>query len=319
MLYSRFLICLAGYLLILGACVTPSVLEKDSHIADSMVESLNISKTEAMRRLEVINLASSIADSIGDTDPERFGGVFVNHEPVFEVVFRLTGNLDTIPAELQENPEFRVLPAVASLEGLAAVKTQIVEALDNSGAPWTAAVDPRLGKVAVVIQPNDTQRAALHRLDLDDELVDIEEHPMPAARQGTVKGGGETCLEHSLSGGGSAKEFGSLAFNVRRQDGLVGVISAAHVGECKPPSGKTYKSCVLNAPYEATAANVKLTHVSQELSPGIDVEFRTGPGNNSFPNTIRVGPKNGMSDIEITDAQEPSTYPPLTLICKQGR
>lgn len=136
--------------------------------AGAYAERFNVTVDEAVRRLDTIPTAATALATLESAFPDRFAGGWVEHEPSFLVVVRLTGPNDVTdavepiltPIGIPSDLRFGAMHPVAELH---AALNRIAPTIDEQYPQTGMYVDPATGSV-VLRGPDAFTEAALNAL-----------------------------------------------------------------------------------------------------------------------------------------------------------
>lgn len=213
-----------------------------------------VSVEEAHRRLSLQSELSVIIDRLEAAAGGRFAGAWIEHQPEYRIVVRVTGSADSalrsasvtspVPVEVRSD-------AAASMSDLLADQDRIHEALGELSPGATSEVDLRHGELLVHLPLLTTETA---RAALVTELDRVADVPVRAEIEATPD------LDHTY--GGKRISNCTTGFTVRNGAGTTGVATAGH--------------CLgANTYYETTTTSYPAPLVSRFQDPYRDVQWHT--------------------------------------------
>ena len=194
----------------------------------------NVSLNIAVRRLRAQQDSVGITDELETTFRDRLAGIFIEHEPAFRIVVRLTGS-DQVP-DRTVVLEGMNIPIVFQM-GAPATRDRILAAIEQHQAdiratvstPPGMGVDPKNGMLAVLVRARDVEQGdAKH---LAENLSVVAGVPVEIrswneiARNLEVEGGGRAV---GLDGAGDPRQVVCTTGFVVTDGQHYGISTAAH-------------------------------------------------------------------------------------------
>lgn len=216
------------------------------------------------------------------TEIPEFAGMYVNHEPKYEVVARFTKNGNQLLDECTDNAHYTALGANASLNALNDAADAVNATLDGSYFDYGLNVDLEKNKVFVEVEKDNFKLAkSLLKSNVDNSIVKIKIGS--SFRQESY-----ATLVAGLNIGGCTS-----GFNVANAVGLRGMSTAAHcpdyVGlrgqllfqqntdlQWHSNAGDVYPARMFN-PFNGGSTSVKGTQYSGSLVVNSVVVCKLGP------------------------------------------
>lgn len=207
-----------------------------SPAARYLVETYGISEAEARERIELQDQVSALAARIRTGDDPAFGGIWIEHEPVFKVNIGFADQDDrkalreSIAPALRRHVQIRNVPKSNRVadEQLDA----IIAALATARIDYTSGFEPRNGKLFVAVATGGEAQTV--RLLLPPALrgdVDVRVEPIPRAEAPTGLQPGdeiEAGYEHYQSAN-FADPGCTFGYSVRYgAGGTPGILTAGH-------------------------------------------------------------------------------------------
>lgn len=251
-----------------------------------------------------MNEAIALQAKLSDAESVRFGGIYIEHTPMFRVVVRLVGGAEQLLSRYTSNPLIVAEKAAVPLVALRNKQEAAIKALVGSEPNFGTEVDVRKGRLTIYAPNPDRARTKLKGAslaDADTEFVTAEKRDEVVA---SVRGGEQLTTQTDNAG---FYENGTLGFAVVKGT-TRGILTAAHVGECISAGS----SCVKNSPF--TSQGVSFTWQGQMNSGSDDYEWRTVSSGNTITNAIKYS----TSSLTVTGTADPTTFPVGTTVCKQG-
>lgn len=308
-------ISLVGLLLMSG----PVAAQETNPIIESMMQE-GLSEQEATARYRLDIEAQELHKQLIETLPDSFAGIYGDASSGDMRIFvRLTGDAPKTLAEYTSNPAFVAVQANVPLRALENRQVALLRSLAARGIQAGASIDFRLGKVRVTTKDRGKALQAVPGLEDDDvDILEGDPLPVPAA---TINGGKQITYQ-SISGSTLTSDRGSLGFAIKSGT-TNGILTAAHFGRCKDPSGATVPGCVVNGPAFFNPNNQAsgvisgtptLTWKGERLGGSYDAEWRTS-SSDTFPNVIQ----DGTTTMAVTQVSDPDwLIVNSSKVCKQG-
>ncbi|HEX8210308.1 MAG TPA: hypothetical protein VF584_08970 [Longimicrobium sp.] len=238
---------------------TGSLAEAVRQDARSYAAQFNVGIDEAVRRLHAQEQQGEVVSRLRAANRGRFAGLWVEHQPEFRIVVRLTGNA---PA----GPEFRN-PAASSptpvvfVTGAAATESEVLGRIQASLPRFAAALprlmgtdhDVRTGEIVLTVHA--TGAAADAARSTAAALAREAGHPV---RVSFI----DTPLQNQHTRGGASLSTCTAGFVVANSGGTRGVTTSAHCG-----STQTY--------FEFGGTSYAATFVAERFDADEDVQWHT--------------------------------------------
>lgn len=294
----------SGAPLLIAVALVANGLAQSAHaqtsdpIAQAYASDFGVSVDEAARRLSYTEQAAELQARLIREEPLRFSGLYIDNGPEFRIVVKFMGDASALLSRFTTDPTYVAQRSRLPIQALQRAQQTLQQTL-GADARIAMEVDPISETVKVWLPNPERARAALSRLGIPADAVDIRQSQEFYRTVATVRGGNR--VEHGT-------EIGTLGFNVQNAAGTRGVVTAAHFGEC---TGQT--RCTVNGPASTSPSGVSLIHQGQQNAGGNDYEWRTAAGH-TFPNEIAYA----NTSMTITAVADPLTFPVGTTVCKQG-
>lgn len=226
--------------------------------AKSYASDYRVSTDEAVRRLR---LQPSLEDTLADLEDEmrdRFAGAWIEHEPRFRAVVRLTGRTKDVPKRAQSIVRESTVPiefvtgAGATLEQLESKLQSALPRLQARHQKLSGAeIDVRTGEVVLFLEETEVTEDAMRR-----EAAELLQVPMRIEASDAPVGDGHTR-------GGAHLSSCTSGFVVRHPtSGTKGFITAGHCG-----NDQTY--------FEYGGVSYSTTFVDEIRDADQDVQWHT--------------------------------------------
>ena len=168
----KILMAASALLLLLAACggaptaPGPDAIKATAPLDDALVQDAQayaddygLELEEAARRLALQETIGALNAELAEKEPSTFAGLWVEHEPDFQVFVRFTQDgASTLQPYIEGGPlegMVEVRDADASLEELRAAHRTAMQAIDELGIDVTSAVDVVENRVAVFVADPD--------------------------------------------------------------------------------------------------------------------------------------------------------------------
>ena len=194
----------------------------------------NVSLNIAVRRLRAQQDSVGVTDELGKTFRDRLAGIFIEHEPAFRIVVRLTG-ADQVPDRAVRLEGINI--PIVFQTAAPATRDRILAAIEQHQAdirravstPPGMGVDPKNGMLAVLVrardvEQGDTQRLAENLSAMAGVPVEIRSWN-DISRNLEVEGGG---MAVGLDGAGGPRHFVCTTGFVVTDGQRYGISTAAH-------------------------------------------------------------------------------------------
>ncbi len=208
---------------------TAATLTDDEAVAkdaDWYAGAFNVTKEEAVARTQAMTDSDDVVVKLREALPERFAGIWLEHEPKYRMVVRFTGGdegLDDvrtiaasspIPVEVQTGAELGLLELLAVLEKMPAIL----------GDAWASgSADERTGRITVSLMPGSNLDAARLETDLEARFG----VPVSVAAEAEVVTNNDTYGGRLLNDGFNAPKC-TTGFSVQNSGGATGVATIGH-------------------------------------------------------------------------------------------
>lgn len=253
--------------------------------ATSYAQANGVSVAEANRRLKLQATAGDLDEQIADAHADTYGGLWLQHSPVFRIVVLATdGN-----AEI-----WRGLPASFAADGNVEVRT----------APYTLAA---LEDEQEAIGPDVEAMAASMEINVPENRIDIL--PTTASTMRTMSSSVASPMvwvdPQVHVSGPTANSYGGLALSNGCTTGFtvqsgstVGFVTAGH---CEPNSG-------------VTLGGLATTFQSQYLAYGADAQWHSTPNHTDLKVFYDGGSNRPVHSVRSSANQAINSY-----LCKYGK
>lgn len=255
LLFSAFL-CGSAYSAGAQAPVAPpppspsGATRSDEPGVNYLTAKYGISRREAVNRLKLEQEVGELAQTLRDRDPETFGGIFIDHEPVFRIVLLFTDAETRTLAREQISPTLRqhvqIRRAARSERAVRQLTDSLLDTLQRAGVRSLVRFDHRNQKFIVVVANSSDRAKATDAIPSDvapDVIVRVGNLPRDA-QTGYVSG--------DYTYGGWAMYAAAndprctSGFVVRQSDGTWGVTTAGHCSLVNPSIYVTNHYVTLN-------------------------------------------------------------------------
>ena len=249
--------------LILSTAVSAQqgTVDSGSPVAENYANTYRVSVDEANRRLGQLAEITRVEKALTERFPEQFGGLYVEHEPGFRVVVKMTGNGEGLLRQVTNDPLFVVEKAEVPLKLLRELQERVVKRIESSSG-YAFAVESNIWEGKVIIRTTD--EAALEA-DLPQDLkvnknVRIVKIDAGMQNTATIYGG------RLLTG---TTQYCTAGFNVLAS-GTPMILTAGHCDDRMTLDGQTFN--VVERVYKSSS------------SWGFDMQIMKATSTHTYPN-----------------------------------
>lgn len=261
-------------------------LAEPSVTARAYAEEHRISVEEAVLRESRMQQAGELQGKLQDLFPDTFAGLYIEHEPVFQVVVMFTRDARALLASQTQEPWYVARIAPRSLELLESVQEEIVEQLEETGIDFTSSIDIIKSEINVNVRDPEWVSKKLSKILSVAGFVKINKANGFVEPVSIVGGRRIRSLDNRFSC--------TAGFNVvNNKTRELGVLTAGH--------------CPNNIKY--SNPDVKFKFMGARYSGPYDLQWHTQPnGKNYYPqeNVIKSngGPKELMDIKSISKVEK---------------
>lgn len=303
---------------------------------DPQVEHLGrtygLSAEEAAERVEVLREVQQVVDLAASSDPDAFGGVWVDQTPTLKIVVAFSGQddrkalLERIPAKLRRYVQIR--NSAKSLASSQQDTDAILEAVSGAKIPFETYFDPRSQNYVLIVK--DQSDAGTARGLIPPALrsmVNVKVGPILRTYQTNVRSGDAVYGAWDLlnSGGAATCTYGFVG---RDSNGRNAILTAGHCSTAIPYVIGADGSHLVQLPAESGKAYGDLYdyryHPVVGLSTGYWVYFINSKPVHNYPqyvNTVSGFYSDGYFTVKATLKQSTSYNSNHYLglpVCKSG-
>lgn len=262
--------------------------------AHTYSRTFNVSEAEAKYRSMKSISAAGLEARIQASEPDTFGGLYVEHEPEFKIVVLFTNRPKETLAKYTQDPVFTGRTSAQSLEMLLATQAEAEAQLLAKKVGFESGVDIKRSIVTFYVKDEAAARRALRPLLGAIDFMAIKQ--VKGFTVTTAISGG-----HKLTGTAFSCTTG---FNVFDADRELGVLTAGH--------------CDNTLTYQGIAA--PLVFQSEQNVGDYDVQWHKEPPRGPrHAQTNEISLINGPSQtLEITSTLPSSSTHVGDVICKSG-
>ena len=222
---------------------------------DHLVRAYGVSRDEAATRLRLQDEISELAHALARDDAEAFGGLFIDHEPVYKVTVLFSEQSGRTELRQSISPELRRFVQVRNSRRPLAETHRIIDELSGrlgtTGIRASVAFDHRNQKFMVTVgNASDRDRVA--------PLVDPGLAPDVITRIGQLPEdlqtgyvAGDYVYGGWISYNASGNAICTMGFVIRNHEGKNGILTAAHCGEPNPRIWVNGHYVTLPTPYHS--------------------------------------------------------------------
>lgn len=211
---------------------TEAVTRNDAPGVGFLTRRYGLSVGDAREQLGLQQEISDLAARLTNDEPERFGGIFVEHKPPFKIVVLLTDADTRKDFKDQLSPQLRrfvqVLPSKRSQADVRMTIDRLVGTFAAARMGAAVGFDPKSQKFRVTVE-TDTKRPELERLLPNDLKQDVQFRVarLPRDAQAGYVSGDYTYGGWTLYSATNAPAC-TTGYVVRLSDARLGVTTAAH-------------------------------------------------------------------------------------------
>lgn len=234
-----------------------------------------------MRRLKLQKEVGDLSSRLEEEESGTFAGLFIEHEPDFQVVARFTRDgSQTIAPYVGDNPVADVLRielAETSLARLKIIQQAAIGRVSDTGVAVDSYIDVRNNRIILRTEGQDKVSTALSTLgeEVEDKVVEIQTNNL--ARPEAAIYAGLALFNPAYAGNPPyRRHWCTSGFAVRNSNGVEGITTAAHCSDNGVQLRRNGTTLPLIAKRYGTFYDVEW-----RTTPGFDDRplFFTGPGN----------------------------------------
>lgn len=262
--------------------------------AAAYASTYRVAENEAARRLDLQNAIVALEAQVKQTYPDRFAGLWIEHEPAFRVVVRLVGDIDEARAIVEPGSPLSGLvhleTAPRTLQILIDTQEALYRSLLAEGVELDAGVDVRGSKVELYVLGDAAAEQLRSRRGASlPEFVEIKSVQQLGTLDVDVMSG-QAMVD-------SAGGYCTSGPTVRNAAGTRGVTTSAH--------------CPNTLAYDG----VWTTFQAERLGSGpYDVQWHTVPSR-TVRNQANLG---GSTPTSVTATVAQASQPLGSSVCKYG-
>jgi hypothetical protein len=165
--------------------------ERQSRTVEAYSRAYSVSPEEARRRLKIQREVGEINSKLEQDQADTFGGLYIEHTPVFRVVAKFTRDGAGTLARYTQDPLFVAAPATISQKALIDAQASVYALLKGLGIESASSVDIKTGRIKFVVEKLALvdQLKGLGTLKLPD-FVDIAKATnLNPEREAKIEGG----------------------------------------------------------------------------------------------------------------------------------
>lgn len=275
------------------ACTASAVQAESTYdpVAEATAQRYEISVSEAKYRLARIAEAGQLDRKLQLESSETFAGLYVQHQPSFQVIVKFTKLPAVSLAQYTSDPLYKAEQAPRSLEYLRAVQDEIGEQLLAAGIEFESGIDLETSGINVyVLHP----KVARHHLAA---LLAVAGHFIRVHKT-------DTFMERTAISGGNqvsgTSQKCTSGFNVVDANREIGILTAGHCDD----------ALMYHSP------SVQLAFQGEQDGGSYDVQWNKQ--SSGTPQQQRNVISGAPSDLEITSVTDSSALPVGATVCKVG-
>ena len=224
-------------------------------------DSYGVSQAEAAARMARLAEISRVEKALMERFPNQFGGLYVEHQPTFRVVVKMTGNGQGLLRQITQDPLFIVEQAATPVRQLMQLKERIGRRIAQvDGLTFSVAVNVWDGTVDVTATDAEQVRGLLTNDLRQNSNIRITQAEMISENTATIYGGRQLTGTQTCTSG----------FTINSDSGQ-GIVTAGHCDDRMTLSGVTF--------------NVVSRAYKNSDTWGFDLQtMRPASGTHTFPN-----------------------------------
>ncbi|WP_339915182.1 S1 family peptidase [uncultured Brevundimonas sp.] len=262
--------------------------------AAAYAHTYGVSESEAARRLSLQNAIADLEQEVKKTFPDRFAGLWIEHQPEFRVVVRLTGTIGTaanlvgLTSPVRNITQFEVAPRTLQL--LIDTQEGLYRELLAEGVELDVGLDVKQAVVELyILGETQAEKVRQSRVGLLPDFVQIIAVHQLSTLDVDVRGG--QAMVASTGG------YCTSGPTVRNAAGVRGVTTNAH--------------CPNTLDYDGVWTSFQ---AERQGNGAYDVQWHTVPGR-TVRNQVNVGT---ATPLTVTATLAQAAQPLGSSVCKYG-
>jgi hypothetical protein len=205
------------------------------HQAEHLTQQYGLSAEEAAERPSILREVQKIVEIATAADPDSYGGLWVDREPVFKIVLAFAGQDDRkalperIPPRLRRDVQLR--SAAKPLKAAQQETGEVLRAVEAAKLPFETWFDPRSQNHVLIVNQAATGTVRALIPAALRSAVRVRVGPVLSSFQTNVRTGDQVCGGWDLlnSAWDGTCTYG---FAGRDSNGRTAILTAAHCGPC---------------------------------------------------------------------------------------
>lgn len=248
-----------------NACLASQVTAQSPIAPDPVnqayAEIYGVSEAEAAARLARLAEITRVEKALQERFPNQFGGLYVQHQPAFRVVVKMTGNGEGLLRQITQDPVYVVEQAVTPVRQLMQLKERVGRKLaETDGVTFSVAANIWDGTVDITATDAERVRELLTTDLRQNRNIRVTQAAVISENTATIYGGRQLTGTQTCTSG----------FTINSDSGQ-GIVTAGHCDDRMTLSGVTF--------------NVVSRAYKNSDTWGFDLQtMRPASGTHSFPN-----------------------------------
>lgn len=230
-------------------------------VGQAYMQEHGVDAAEADRRFATLTDIAEVEAQLRDKFPQEFGGLYVRHEPQFQVIVKMTGNGQGLVKQVTSNPLFVVEKAERPIKQMLQLRDRAAAALVARKIAFDSDVDIWTGKVYIDVIDFESANAAIATVIKGQSYVEVRKVDALPTNTATVYGGRQ---------GTGTIQYCTTGFAVKNAT-RSGILTAGHCDNTMAVAGSTL----------SLGGEMYYSHTTR----GADAQWMVNSGN-TYPNEI---------------------------------
>lgn len=259
-------------------------------VTQAYMQTHGVDHAEAERRLATLQEIARVESALASKFPEQFGGLYVQHEPQFRVVAKMTGNGQGLLKQVTDNPLFVVEQADRPVKQMIQLRDRATAQLAARKIAFDSDVNVWTGEILIDVIDYDMASAAIGETIKGLNYVKLRRVSALPQNTATIYGGRQ---------GTGTVQYCTTGFSVKNAT-QSGVLTAGHCDNSMTVAGS---SLTLGGELYASST-----------TNGQDAQWMI-KSTNTYPNEIYTS---STARMAITQVYDPNNLPLDWDVCAYG-